>query len=122
MPSFHWVSDTAVDTGSYSDDQEEFEKLHLEIRKEEIRKFLTSGSVSKNLYDRLEVFTAKPVTPEHVWNPTCKQCSKCNVCMEQGGQRSVQRCQTEGFKGHLCRIPHEHGHYHYEVEYLQLTV
>ena len=47
VPAFHLVSDTAVDTGSYSDDQEEFEKLHLEIRKEEIRKFWTSGSVLK---------------------------------------------------------------------------
>ena len=69
VPSFLSVSDTAVDNGSYSDDQEEFKKLHLDIRKEEIRKFLASGSVSKNLYDRLEVFSAKPVTPEHLWNP-----------------------------------------------------
>ena len=112
------MSDTAVDTGSYSDDQEEFEKLHLEIRKEEIRKFLTSGSVSKNIYDSLEVFSAKPVTPEHVWNPSCKQCLKCKVCMEQGGQKYVLRCQTEGFRAHLWRIPKEDGHYHYEVEYL----
>ena len=74
--------------------------------------------MSKNLYDRLEVFSAKPVTPEHVWNPTCKQCSKCKVCMEQGGQTYVERCQTEGFKAHLWIIPHEDRHYHYEVEYL----
>ena len=116
------MSESAVthedDAGSCSDDQEEFEKVHLEIKREEIRKLLTSGSVSKNLYDRLEVFTAKPVTPEHVWNPTCKQCSKCNICMEQGGQTYVKKCQTEGFKAHLRIIPHEDGNYHYEVEYL----
>ena len=38
--------------------------------------------------------------------------------MEHGGQTFVKRCQTEGFKAHLWRIPHEYGHYHYEVEYL----
>ena len=34
---------------SYGDDQEEVERLHLQIKKEEIRKLLTSGTVSKNL-------------------------------------------------------------------------
>ena len=73
VPSFHPVSDSAVthedDAGSCSDDQEEFEKVHLEIKREEIRNLLTSGSVSKNLYDRLEVFTAKPVTLNMCGNP-----------------------------------------------------
>ena len=53
MSSYLSVSDTAADTGSHGDDQGEFEKLPPEIRKEEIRKFLTSGSMSKNLHDRL---------------------------------------------------------------------
>ena len=30
----------------------------------------------------------------------------------------MERCQTEGFKSHLWRIPHEDGNYHYEVEYI----
>ena len=72
IPTYLSMSDTAVDTGAHGKDQEEFHKLHLEIRKDEIRKFLTSGSVSKNLHDRLELFSAKPVTPEHVWKPSCK--------------------------------------------------
>ena len=38
--------------------------------------------------------------------------------MEQGAQTYVERCQTEGFRAHLWKIPHEDGHYHYEVEYL----
>ena len=38
--------------------------------------------------------------------------------METGGQTYVERCQTEGFKAHLWRIPHQDGTYHYEVEYL----
>ena len=71
-----------------------------------------------NLEARLNIFSAKKVTPEHVWKPTCKQCSKCNVCMETGGQTYVERCQTESFKAHLWRIPHQDGTYHYEVEYL----
>ena len=54
------------DEGSDSEDQEEFEKIHLENKREEIRKLLNSGTVSKRLYDILEIFTAKPVTPEHI--------------------------------------------------------
>ena len=38
--------------------------------------------------------------------------------MEQGGQTFVEKCQTEGFKAHLWRIPHEDGTYHYEVDYI----
>ena len=38
--------------------------------------------------------------------------------MEQGGQKYVERCQTEGFRAHLWRKPHQDGTYHYEVEYL----
>jgi hypothetical protein len=76
------MSDSAVDTGAHGEDQEEFEKLHLEIRKDEIRKFLTSRSVSKSFHDRFELFSAKPVTPEHVWKPSCKQFSKCKECMD----------------------------------------
>ena len=63
------MDDTAGDTGAHGKDQEEFEKLNLEVRKDEIRKFLSSGSVSKNLHDWLELFSTKPVTPEHVWKP-----------------------------------------------------
>ena len=88
------------------------------LKKEEIRKLLTSGSVSKNLEARLNIFLADKVVTEHVWKPTCKQCSKCNVCMETGGQTYVERCQTEGFKAHLWRIPHQDVTYHYKVEYL----
>ena len=122
VPPLRPVSDSAVthdnDAGSCNDDQEDFEKLHLEIKREKIRKLLTFGSVSKNLKARLNIFSTKKVTPEHVWKPTCKQCSKCNICMEKGGQTYVERCQTDGFKAHLWRIPHQDGIYHYEVEYL----
>ena len=85
LPTYLSMDDTAGDTRAHGEDQEEFEKLNLEIRKDEIRKFRTSGSVSKNIHDRLELFSAKPVTPEHVWKPSCKQCSKCKECMETGG-------------------------------------
>ena len=88
------------------------------LKKEEIRRLLTSGSVSKNLEARLNIFSAAKVVPEHVWKPSCNQCSKCNVCMEQGGQTYVERCQTQGFKAHLWRVPHKDETYHYEVEYL----
>ena len=50
--------------------------------------------------------------------PTVKQCSKCKLCMESGGQTYVERCQADGFRDHLWRIPNEDGRYHYEVEYL----
>ena len=106
------------DDGSDSEDQEEFEKIHLENKREEIRKLLNSGTVSKRLYDRLEIFTAKPVAPEHIWKEGCKNCSTCNVCMETGGQTYVEKCQTDGFRAHLWRRPHQDGTYHYEVEYL----
>ena len=91
-------------------------KCNWEFKKEEIQKFRTCGAVSKNLYDRLEVFKAQPVLPEHVLNPACKQCSKCTLCMEQGGQTCVEWCQTEGFKDHLWRIPHADGGHHFEVD------
>ena len=84
-----------MDDGSGSDDQEEFEKIHLETKKEEIRKLLSSGTVSKKLYDRLEIFTAKPVAPEHIWKEGCKNWSTCNVCMETGGQTYVEKRQTD---------------------------
>ena len=116
------VSDQDVshdgEAGNCDDDREDFEKLHLEIKKEEIRRLLTSGSVSKNLEARLNIFSAAKVVPEHVWKPSCHQCSKCNLCMETGGQTYVERCQTQGFKAHLWRIPHQDGTYHYEVDYL----
>lgn len=118
LPTYLSTDDTAGDSEAHGEDQEEFEKLNLELRKNEIRKFLSSGSVSKNLHGRLELFSAKPVTPEHVWKPSCKQCSKCKLCMESGGQTYVERCQADGFRDHLWRIPHEDGCYHYEVEYL----
>ena len=38
--------------------------------------------------------------------------------MEQLGQTFVEKCQTQGFKAHLWRIPHADGNYHYEVEYV----
>ena len=38
--------------------------------------------------------------------------------MEQGGKTFVEKCQTEGFKAHIWRIPHADGNYHYEVEYI----
>ena len=44
--------------------------------------------------------------------------SNITRCMETGGQTYVERCQAEGFRAHLWRIPHGDGHYHYEVEYL----
>ena len=116
------VSDQDVshdgEAGNYDDDREDFEKLHLEIKKEEIKRLLTSGSVSKNLEARLNIFSAAKVVPEHVWKPSCHQCSKCNLCMETGGQTYVERCQTQSFKAHLWRIPHQDGTYHYEVDYL----
>ena len=37
------------DEGSDSKDQEEFEKIHLENKRKEIRKLLNSGTVSKRL-------------------------------------------------------------------------
>ena len=30
----------------------------------------------------------------------------------------MEKCQTEGFKAHLWRIPHEDKNYHYEVDYI----
>ena len=38
--------------------------------------------------------------------------------METGGQTYVEKCQTDGFRAHLWRRPHQDGTYHYEVEYL----
>jgi formylmethanofuran dehydrogenase subunit E len=96
-----------MNDGSDSDDQEEFEKIHLESKKEEIRKLLSSGTVSKKLYNRLEIFTAKPVAPEHIWKAGFKKCSTCPVCMEPGGQTCVEKCQTDGFRAHLWRKPHQ---------------
>jgi hypothetical protein len=118
LPTYLSTDDTAGDSEAHGEDQEEFEKLNLELRKNEIRKFLSSGSVSKNLHDRLELFSAKPVTPEHVWKPSCKQCSKCKECMETGNQTDAERCQDDGVRAHLWRLPHDDGRYHYEVEYL----
>jgi hypothetical protein len=37
--------------------------------------------------------------------------------MEQLGQTFVEKCQTQGFKAHLWRIPHADGNYHYKVDY-----
>ena len=108
------TGDTADDSEA-QDEFEEFEKLNLELQKNEIRKFLSSGSVSKNIHDRLELFSAQPITPEHVWKPGCKQCSTCKLCMESGGQTYIEKCQAEGFRDHLWKIPHEDGSYHYEV-------
>ena len=79
---------------------------------------MTCGAVSKNLYDWLEVITAQPVSPEHVLNPACKKCSKCTLCLEQGGQTFVERCQTKGFKSHFWRIPFADGGYPYEFDYI----
>ena len=70
------------------------------------------------IYDQLEIFTAPSPQFEHALNPACKQCSKCTLCMEEGGKTFVERCQTEAFKAHLWRIPNEDGGYHYEVEYI----
>ena len=102
-----------VDTGVESDDQEDFDDVHLEVRRYEIQKML-----SKPLYDRLEIFTAPQPKFEHVLNPSCKQCSKCKLCMEEGGQTYVERSQTEAFKAHLWRVPNQKGNYHYEIEYI----
>ena len=90
-----------MEDGSDSEDQEEFEKIHLGFKKEEIRKLLSSGTVSKKLYDILKIFTAKPVAPEHIWKVGCKNCSTCSICMETGGQTYVEKCQTDGFRAHL---------------------
>ena len=38
--------------------------------------------------------------------------------METGGQTYVEKCQTDSFRAHLWRRPHQDGTYHYEVEYL----
>ena len=77
------------DTKGGSDDQEDFNEVRLEVKQEEIQKMLTCGAVSKNLYDRLDIFTAPRPQFEHVLNPTCKQCSKCTLCMKEGGQTRV---------------------------------
>ena len=66
----------------------------------------------------LEVFTAPPVAPEHVLNPSCKTCSKCTICLEQGGQTFIERMQTEAFKAHIWRIPNKEGGYQYRIEYI----
>ena len=47
-----------VDTEGESDDQDDFDNVLLEVRQDEIQKMLTCGTVSKPLYDRLEIFTA----------------------------------------------------------------
>ena len=112
LPFSNSVTDIDVtyeeDTGDHFDDQEEFKKVHPQKKRKNVR---------KNLYDRIEVFTAKPVSPEHVWNLACKL-YKCTLCMEEGGQTFVEKCQPEGFKAHLRRIPHAVGKYHYEVDYI----
>ena len=97
------------DTEVWSEDQEDFYELHLKAKKEEIQRFLICVAVSKNLHNRLDIFTAPPVIPEHVLNPACKQCSKFTLCMEEGGPTYVERSQTETFKAHLWRIPNEDG-------------
>ena len=56
-----------VDTGGESDDQEEFDDVHLEVRQDEIQKMLTCGKLSKPLYDRLEIFTAPQPKFEQSW-------------------------------------------------------
>ena len=84
------------------DGQEEgLEEARLEIKQEEIQNMLNCGAVSKNLYDRLEVFTAPGPQFEHNLKPGCKSCPKCKLCMEQGGQTYLERSQTEAFKAHL---------------------
>ena len=42
-----------VDTGGESDDQEDFDDVHLEVRQDEIQKMLTCGKVSQPLYEKL---------------------------------------------------------------------
>jgi hypothetical protein len=118
LPTYLLTDDTAGDSEAHGEYQEEFEKLNLERQKSEIRKFLSSGSVSKNIHDRLELFSAQQITSEHVWKPCCKQCSTCKLCMESGGQTYMERWQADGFRDHLGKIPHEDGRYHYDLEYL----
>ena len=107
-----------VDTEGESDDQEDLDEVCLEVKPEEIQKMLTCGTVSKPLYDRLEIFTAPRPQFEHVLNPSCKQCPKCKICMEEGGQTYMEKSQTEAFKAHLWRVPNQKGGYHYEIEYI----
>ena len=38
--------------------------------------------------------------------------------MESGSQTYIEKCQADGFREHLWKIPNEDGTYHYEVEYL----